>query len=100
MRTRLLAEGLGTALLLGTVVGSGIMGERLANGNAAVALLANALATGAMLFVLISLFAPLSGAHFNPAVTLVEWMNRSLGTKAALSYVGVQIAGAFLGVVI
>jgi len=100
MRTRLLAEGLGTALLLATVVGSGIMGERLANGNAAVALLANALATGAMLFVLISLFAPLSGAHFNPAVTLVEWMNRSLGTKAALAYVGVQIAGAFLGVVI
>ncbi len=93
-----MAEGLGTALLLATVVGSGIMGERLANGNAAVALLANALATGAMLFGLISLFAPLPGAHFNPAVTLVEWMNRRLRAKEALSYVGAQIAGAFLGV--
>jgi len=67
---RLLAEGLGTALLLATVVGSGIMAERLAGGNVALALLCNSLATGAILVVIILMFAPISGAHFNPAVSL------------------------------
>ena len=69
---RLVAEALGSALLLATVVGSGIMAERLSGGNAALALLANTLATGTMLFVLITIFGPLSGAHFNPAVSTVE----------------------------
>ena len=70
MMRRLAAEGLGTGLLLTTVIGSGIMGERLAEGNVALALLANSLATGCMLAVLIVIFGPVSGAHFNPAVTL------------------------------
>lgn len=98
MRIRLLAEGLGTALLLAAIVGSGIMGERLAQGNTAIALLANSLATGAMLFVLISLFAPLSGAHFNPAVTLVEWIFRRITATDALLYVTAQVLGAYAGV--
>ncbi len=69
---RIAAEGFGSGLLLATVVGSGIMGERLAGGNAAIALLANTLATGAMLVALILTFGPISGAHFNPAVTLAD----------------------------
>src|SRR5688572_27870571 len=81
---RLVAEALGTALLLAIVVGSGIMGERLAAGNAAVALLANTLATGAGLFVLITTFGPISGAHFNPAVTLAALIGRAISlTEAA-----------------
>lgn len=76
------------------------MGERLAQGNAAITLLANSLATGAMLFVLISLFTPISGAHFNPAVTLVEWMYRRLTMRDALLYIAVQIAGAYAGVAV
>jgi glycerol uptake facilitator-like aquaporin len=99
MSRRLAAEALGTALLLAIVVGSGIMGERLAAGNAAVALLANTLATGAGLFVLISIFAPISGAHFNPAVTLAALFDRTLSWKEASGYVGVQFGGGFAGVI-
>ncbi len=95
---RLIAEGLGTALLLAIVIGSGIMGERLAGGNTAIALLGNTLATGAGLVVLISIFGPLSGAHFNPAVTLVFALRRELDWRAACAYVLAQIAGAVLGV--
>ena len=95
---RLIAEGLGTALLLAIVIGSGIMGERLAGGNTAVALLGNTLATGAGLVVLISIFGPLSGAHFNPAVTLVFALRRELDWREAGAYVLVQTLGAVLGV--
>jgi glycerol uptake facilitator-like aquaporin len=95
---RAVAELLGTAFLLATVVGSGIMGERLAGGNVAVALLANSLATGAILVVLILIFAPLSGAHFNPAVTLAFGIRKQLPWEAAGLYVLCQIAGAFIGV--
>lgn len=92
------AEGLGTTFLLATVVGSGIMGERLANGNIAIALLANSLATGAVLTVLILLFAPLSGAHFNPAVTLVKAFRNELSWKIVPFYLLAQVIGAFVGV--
>jgi glycerol uptake facilitator-like aquaporin len=95
---RLVAEGLGTALLLAVVVGSGIMGERLAAGNTAIALLGNTLATGAALVVLIWIFGPISGAHFNPAVTLVAVLRRDLRPSTALAYVAVQIGAAVLGV--
>ena len=94
---RLLAEGLGTALLLAIVIGSGVMAERLAGGNAAVALLANTLATVGGLYVLIELFGPLSGAHFNPAVSLVMAARGALPRSALLPYVAVQLAGAVLG---
>lgn len=95
---RLFAEALGTALLLAIVIGSGIMGERLAGGNIAIALLGNTLATGAGLVVLITMFGPLSGAHFNPAVTLVFALRREIGPRMALLYVTVQLAGAIVGV--
>jgi glycerol uptake facilitator-like aquaporin len=95
---RLLAEGVGTALLLATVVGSGIMAERLAGGNAALALLANSLATGAALAALILAFGPVSGAHFNPAVTLALAWRRETAWKDVPAYLAVQIAGALLGV--
>ena len=95
---RLVAECLGTALLLAIVIGSGIMGERLAGGNTAIALLGNTLATGAGLVVLISIFGPLSGAHFNPAVTLVFALQRELRWREAGAYVLVQTLGAVLGV--
>ena len=95
---RLVAEALGTALLLAAVVGSGVMGERLADGNDAVALLANTIATGAALVVLITIFGPISGAQFNPAVTLVFALRREVGWKAALAYVAVQVAGGVAGV--
>jgi glycerol uptake facilitator-like aquaporin len=95
---RLVAEGLGTALLLAVVVGSGIMGERLAAGNTAVALLGNTLATGASLIVLIGIFGPISGAHFNPVVTLVAALRRNQRPLHALAYVAAQIGGAVLGV--
>ncbi len=95
---RLTAEALGTALLLAIVIGSGIMGERLAGGNDALALLGNTLATGAGLVVLITIFGPLSGAHFNPAVTLVFALRREIGWRTALAYVAVQVLGAMLGV--
>jgi glycerol uptake facilitator-like aquaporin len=94
---RLLAEALGTAFLLATVVGSGIMAERLADGNVALALLANAIPTGAILVVLITLFGPISGAHFNPAVTLCFLMRRGIGAPDALAYVTAQLAGAATG---
>jgi glycerol uptake facilitator-like aquaporin len=97
---RLAAEGLGTALLLAAVVGSGIMGERLAGGNVAIALLANTLATGAALAALILAFGPVSGAHFNPAVTLADAWQRGLPWREVPAYVGVQVAGAFVGVAI
>ena len=95
---RLIAEGLGTALLLAVVIGSGVMGERLAQGNIAIALLANAIATGSGLFVLIQVFAPVSGAHFNPAVSLVAAMTRSIAWSDAALYMIAQTAGALLGV--
>jgi glycerol uptake facilitator-like aquaporin len=95
---RLVAEGLGTALLLAVVIGSGIMGERLAGGNDALALLGNTLATGAALVVLIMVFGPISGAHFNPAVTLTFAVRRELSWRLAGAYVAVQVVGAVLGV--
>ena len=95
---RLTAELLGTALLLAVVVGSGIMGQRLSGGNDAIALLANTLATGAGLVVLITVFGPISGAHFNPAVTLVFVLRRELSVRFACSYLVVQVVGAVLGV--
>lgn len=98
MIRRLVAEALGTALLLTAVVGSGIMAERLAGGNVAVALLANALATGAALIVLITIFAPLSGAHFNPCVTLYTALNSELAWPVGLSYILTQFAAAIAGV--
>src|SRR5262249_18387373 len=88
----------GTAFLLMAVVGSGIMGERLAGGTVAIALLANTLATGAALVVLITVFGPVSGAHFNPAVTLVFALRREIGAADAAGYVVVQSAGAAAGV--
>jgi len=94
----LVAELVGTALLLAAVVGSGIMGERLANGNVALALLANALATGAALVALILTFGPISGAHFNPAVSLADASQGGLSWRAARGYVVVQIVGALIGV--
>ena len=97
LRTRLLAEGLGTALLLAVVIGSGIMAERLAAGNLAVALTANTLATVFGLYVLIEVFGPMSGAHFNPAVSLVMALRRDLPTHLVLPYVLVQLTGAAAG---
>ncbi len=95
---RLTAEALGTGFLLMAVVGSGIMGERLAAGNAAIALLANTLATGAALVVLVAIFAPVSGAHFNPCVSLYRALRREMGMGTALLYAGVQMVSAVLGV--
>ena len=95
---RLAAEFFGTAMLLATVVGSGIMGERLAGGNVAVALLANTLATGAILVALILTFGEISGAHFNPAVTLCDAFAGGLRWRDAPFYVVAQITGAFFGV--
>jgi len=97
-RNALLAEAFGTAVLLAVVVGSGIMGERLAAGNAAVALLANSIATGAGLFVLIGTLAPVSGAHFNPAVSLVMRMRGELSNARLAYFIVAQLAGAVLGV--
>ncbi|MCH8622794.1 MIP/aquaporin family protein [Undibacterium sp. TS12] len=95
---RLVAEGLGTAMLLAVVVGSGIMAERLAGGNVAIALLANAIATGAGLIALILMFGPVSGAHFNPVVTLSEAVQKNLPGRDVLPYLLVQVLGAFAGV--
>jgi glycerol uptake facilitator-like aquaporin len=97
---RLVAEALGTGFLLVAVVGSGILGERLAAGNTAIALLANALATGAALFALIEWFAPLSGGHFNPLITLAMAVRGDISTRVAAAYMPVQIAGAVLGVAV
>lgn len=95
---RLAAEALGSGLLFATVVGSGIMAMTLAGGNIAVALLGNTLATGAMLFVLITMFGPVSGAHFNPAVSLVMALRGDLGRGDALAYALVQLGGGIIGV--
>ena len=95
---RATSEGLGTALLLAAVVGSGIMGERLADGNVAIALLANSIATGAALVALILAFGPISGAHFNPAVTLADAAAGGLRWREVPVYVVAQVLGAFLGV--
>jgi glycerol uptake facilitator-like aquaporin len=95
---RVVAEAVGTSLLLATVVGSGIMGERLAGGNVAVALLANTLATGAGLVALILTFGPISGAHFNPAVTIADASQGGLAWRDVGPYVVAQVTGAFAGV--
>jgi glycerol uptake facilitator-like aquaporin len=95
---RLVAEAIGTAFLLATVVGSGIMAERLAGGNVALALLANTLATGAGLVALILTFGGISGAHFNPAVTIAAASQGQIAWRDILPYVAAQIAGAFAGV--
>jgi glycerol uptake facilitator-like aquaporin len=95
---RLAAEALGTCLLLATVIGSGIMGERLAGGNEAIALLGNTLPTGAILIVLITMLGPISGAHFNPAVTAAFLLRREISVGEAGAYIVVQIVGALLGV--
>lgn len=91
------AEAIGSALLLATVVGSGIMAEALAQGNVAVALLANTIATGAILYVLITALGPVSGAHFNPAVTLIFALRREISVPVALAYVLAQLAGTVAG---
>jgi glycerol uptake facilitator-like aquaporin len=95
---RLLAEALGTAILVATVVGSGIMGESLAGGNQAIALLGNTIPTGAILVVIITILGPLSGAHFNPAVTLADASQGGLPWREVPAYVAAQVAGAFAGV--
>jgi glycerol uptake facilitator-like aquaporin len=95
---RAVAEAVGTAFLLAAVVGSGIMGDRLAGGNVAIALLANTIATGAALIALILAFGPISGAHFNPAVTLADAWQGGLAWREAPAYLAAQVAGAFGGV--
>jgi glycerol uptake facilitator-like aquaporin len=95
---RVVAEALGTALLLAAIVGSGIMGEQLAGGNVALALLANTIATGAALAALILTFGPISGAHFNPAVTLADAWQRGIKWRETPAYVLAQVFGAFAGV--
>ena len=97
---RVVAEFTGTALLLAAVVGSGIMGERLAAGNVALALLANTLATGAALVAIILAFGPVSGAHLNPAVTLADLWMGGIAKRDAAAYVAAQVGGAFAGVAI
>ncbi len=100
MKKQLASEFLGTLFLLATVVGSGIMGETLSSGNVAIALLANALATGAMLFVLINIFGPISGAHFNPAVTLAMAATGRLPKASIAPYIVAQTIGAIAGVIL
>jgi glycerol uptake facilitator-like aquaporin len=95
---RAVAEGLGTAFLLATVIGSGIMGDKLAGGNVAIALLANTIATGAGLVALILTFGPVSGAHFNPAVTLADATQGGLPWREVPVYIAAQVSGAFAGV--
>jgi len=99
LRRRLAAEAMGTALLVAAVVGSGVMAESLTK-DTALALLTNAVATGAMLAVLISLFGPISGAHFNPAVSLIFALKRALGIREMLAYIGAQICGGICGGII
>ena len=98
MTRNLIAEALGSFFLFATVIGSGIMAEQLSGGNIAVALLGNTLATGAMLFVLITMLGPISGAHFNPVVTLVMVLRGDLRRTALAAYVPAQLAGGILGV--
>jgi glycerol uptake facilitator-like aquaporin len=97
LRRALIAEGLGSLLLAATVIGSGIMAERLAGGNLAIALLANTVATVAVLATLIALLGPISGAHFNPAVSVIEVLRRRLPIPKALGYIVIQITGCCLG---
>lgn len=97
-RRAILAEALGSFLLFATVIGSGIMGERLAGGSVAIALLGNTIATGAILFVLITMFGPVSGAHFNPAVTLVIRLRGEISSRVAIAFVAAQLCGGILGV--
>ncbi|HSI38293.1 MAG TPA: aquaporin [Methylotenera sp.] len=97
-QNKVLTEYLGTALLLMVVAGSGVMGESLSLGNAAVALLANSIATGCGLYVLITVLGPISGAHFNPLVSLLAWRTKALSTHEFLSYMTAQIMGAVSGV--
>ena len=99
-RQRLGAEFLGSAFLLATVIGSGIMGERLSGGNVAIALLANTIATGAILIVLITMLGPISGAHFNPAVTVVFLLKKEMKSAEATGYVVAQVLGAIVGVLV
>lgn len=94
----MLAEALGSFFLFATVVGSGIMAENLSGGNVAIALLGNTLATAAILFVLITALGPVSGAHFNPAVTMIFWLQRELTANQAWAYVLIQLVGGLLGV--
>ncbi len=98
MKRALVAEAIGSAFLFATVIGSGIMAEKLAGGNVAVALAGNTAATAAMLYVLITMLGPLSGAHFNPAVTLVFYLRGGIAAPAALGYIPAQLAGGVLGV--
>jgi glycerol uptake facilitator-like aquaporin len=100
LKKRAAAEAVGTALLVATVVGSGIMGDRLANGNVAIALLANTIATGAGLLTLILTFGPISGAHFNPAVTIVDALERGAPWRDVMAYLGAQFAGGMIGTVV
>jgi len=95
---RWMSEALGTAFLLATVVGSGIMAETLSGGNIAIALLGNTIATGAILYVLITIFGPIGGAHFNPAVTFGFWLDKAISTREALGYVTAQTVGGIAGV--
>lgn len=96
----ILAEFLGTAGLLIVVVGSGIMGEQLAQGNVAIALLANSVATGSGLYALIQTFGPISGAHFNPAVSFVEWLWKKLSFQNLVQYLVAQVSGGIVGVLV
>lgn len=98
IRRAVISEALGSLMLFATVVGSGIMAERLAGGNVAIALLGNTAATGAILFVLITMLGPVSGAHMNPAVTLVMRMRGQVGTETAIAYLVAQLVGGVLGV--
>ncbi|MEL7527055.1 MAG: MIP/aquaporin family protein [Pseudomonadota bacterium] len=99
LNRRLTAEALGTAMLVGTVVGSGIMADRLSD-DVAVSLLGNTIPTGAILVVLITILGPISGAHFNPAVTFVFWLKRNLSLAVGLSYIAAQIIGGICGTLI
>lgn len=100
LHRKLVAEFLGTALLLAGVVGSGIMGAALADGNDAIALLANAAATAGVLYVLITILGPVSGAHFNPAVSLAMRLRGQLGNRELLGFVAMQLVGAIAGVLL
>ena len=100
MTRHLCAEALGTAILLVAVIGSGIMGDTLSGGNVAIALLANAIATGCGLYLIITVLGPISGAHFNPAVTLAFLLRGEIAPQKAAAYVAVQIVGGILGVLL
>ena len=98
LTSRLAAEAVGTAFLLAIVIGSGIMGDRLSGGNVAIALLGNTIATGAGLYVLITMFGPVSGAHFNPAVTLAFFMRGEISAPLSIAYICIQILSGIVGV--